>query len=114
DALNIIKRLGRAQSVRADFARLALDLLLNAGDANLEKFVQVRAENVEKLDPLDQRLGRVLRFFQNAPGEFKPAQLAIDEIPRIGTFPCRLLGRARPDWGGWLFHADFEAGFLHL
>ena len=84
DALNGVKRFRRAQSVRADIARLAFDLLLDAGDANLEKLVEVRAEDGEEFDPLDQRLRWILRFFQDAPVELEPAQLAIDEIFRRG------------------------------
>src|SRR3984893_5465220 len=61
DSLNIVKRLCRTQSIRPDPARLARNLLFDAGDAYLKEFVQVRTENGEKLDPLDQRLGRGLR-----------------------------------------------------
>ena len=43
-ALDGVERFGRAQSVRPDVARLALDLLLDAGDADLEKLIEVRAE----------------------------------------------------------------------
>ena len=43
-ALNGVERLRRAQAVRAHIARLALDLLLDARDANLEKLVEVRAD----------------------------------------------------------------------
>src|SRR6266404_9245022 len=80
DALNLIEGLGWAQTIRGDIARLAFDLLLDAGDADLEELVQVRAENGEKLNSFEQRLGRVLRFFKDATIEFEPAQLAIDEV----------------------------------
>ncbi len=83
-ALDGVEELGGAQAIGPHVARLAFDLLLDAGDADLEKFVEVRAEDGEELDPLDQRLGRVLRFLENAPVEFEPAQLAIDEIFRRG------------------------------
>ena len=58
----------------------AVDLLLDAGHADLEKLVEVRGEDGEELDPLQQRLGGVLRLLQHAPVELEPAQLAIDEI----------------------------------
>ena len=83
-ALDGVECLSRAQAVRADVARLALDLLFDARDANFEKLVQVRTENGQELDAFDQRLGRILRFLQNAPVEFEPAQLAINEIFRRG------------------------------
>ena len=83
DALDGLKNLGRAHSVRSNIARLARDLLLDAGDANLEKLVEVRAHNSEKLDPFEQRLGWVLRLFKDSAIKLKPAQLAIDEIFRL-------------------------------
>ena len=92
-ALDGVKGLGRRHSVRADIARFALDLLLDAGDANLEKLVEVRADDREKLDALDQRLGWVLRFFEDAPVELEPAQLAIDEILRGGKVRARAAPR---------------------
>ena len=90
ESLDGVECFRRAHAIRADIARLAFDLLLDAGDANLEKLVEIRAEDGEEFDPLDQRLRRVLRFFQNAPVELEPAQLAIDEIRRIGKIAFRL------------------------
>ena len=58
-------------------------MLFNTGDSDLEKFVEIGTEDAEKFHSLDQRLGRVLRFLQNAAIEFEPAQLAINEILRI-------------------------------
>jgi hypothetical protein len=57
--------------------------LLDARDTDLEKLVEVRAEDRKKLYPLDQRLGCVLRFLQNAPIKFEPAEFAVNEILRI-------------------------------
>ena len=84
DSPDAVECFGRTQSIGTDVARLALDLLFDSGDTNLEEFVQVRAENGEKLHSLDQRLRRVLRFFKDAAIKFKPAQLAVDEVCRIG------------------------------
>ena len=84
DALDRFKGRGRAHPIGSDVARLARDLLLDAGDANLEKLIEVRADDPEELDPFEQRLGRVLRFLQDAAVELEPAQLAVDEIFRIG------------------------------
>ena len=73
DVLNLIKRLGRTQSVRRHVARLALDLLFNAGNTDLKKLIQIRTDDTKELHPLDQRLRGVLRFLQNAAIELKPA-----------------------------------------
>ena len=89
-ALNGVKRLRRAQAIWPDVARFAFDLLLDTGNPDLKEFIQVGTENREKFYSLHQRLGRVLRFFQNAPVELEPAKLAIDEILRGGKF----LGRS--------------------
>jgi hypothetical protein len=83
-ALDGVKELGGTQAIGPHVARFAFDLLLDPGDANLEKFVEISAEDGEELHPLDQRLRRVLRFLENAPIEFEPTQLAIDEIFRRG------------------------------
>ena len=85
-ALDGVEGIGRRQSIGPDIARFAFDLLLDAGDADLEKFVEIGTEDGEEFYPLDQRLRRVLRFFQDAPVKLKPAQLAIDEIFRRGKF----------------------------
>jgi len=52
-ALNLIKCLGRTRAVRCDITRFALNLLLNAGNTDLEEFIQVRTEDAKKLQPLD-------------------------------------------------------------
>ncbi len=73
DALDRVEGLGWTQAVRGDVARFTLDLLFDACDANLEKLVQIRADNREELDALDERLRRILRFLEDAPVEFEPA-----------------------------------------
>ena len=73
DALDRVERFCRRHPVWADIARFALDLLLDPGDANLEELVKVRAEDRHELDALDQRLRRVLGFFENAPVKLEPA-----------------------------------------
>ncbi len=93
EPLNLIERFGRTQAIRGNIAGFAFDLLFDTGDADLEKFVQVRAENAKKLYSLDQRLGRVLRHFEDSSIEFEPAQLAVDEILRIAETLVRGLLR---------------------
>ena len=74
-----VERLARAHAVGAGVVRLVLDLLLEAGHAHLEEFVQVGGHDAEEAHALQQRLARVLRFFQHAAVEGQPAQLAVDE-----------------------------------
>ena len=89
-SLNSVERFRGRHPVGADLARLALNLLFDSSDANLEKLVQIVAEDGHEFDPLHQRLRWILRFFENAPVKFEPAQLAIDEIGRIGKIAFRL------------------------
>ena len=51
-SLNGVERFAGRHAVRSDLARLALDLLFNAGYANLEKFVEIVAEDGHELDSL--------------------------------------------------------------
>src|SRR5437764_7577530 len=46
-----VERFGRTQSIRADVAGFAFNLLLDAGNADLEELIQIRAENAEELYP---------------------------------------------------------------
>src|SRR6202171_5163501 len=111
NALDAIECLGRTQAIGPNVARRALDLLLDAGDANLEEFVEVGAEDGQKFYALDQWLGRVLRFLQDAPIELEPAQLAIDEILRRGkTRRLRLIPRRNYNR---LFGTRFSNRWLH-
>src|SRR5439155_8295901 len=112
--LNAIENLRRAQTVGTKFARLAFNLLFNSGNTDLEKLVEVRAEDRKKLDPLDQRLPLILRFFQDPPVELEPAQLAVDKIFGI----AKTLMRALYDlWSGdrigFLFSSGSGLSFRH-
>jgi hypothetical protein len=55
-----------------------LYLLLKAADADHEELVEVRLENRQEFQALQERNLTVLRFFQDAAVEFEPAQLAVD------------------------------------
>ena len=124
DAFDRFKRLRRTHPVGSDVARFARDLLLDAGDANLEKFIEIRADDPEKLDPLEQRLGRVLRFLEDAAIELEPAQLAVDEIFRGGKIGLRRrfvrrghrhdVVRRRGKLQGWRWMALVERCARHI
>ena len=62
--------------------RQAMHLGPQARDPDHHEFIEIAAENAEKLDPLQQWIGVVLGFFQHARVEFQPAQFAIDEVDR--------------------------------
>src|SRR5207244_8860174 len=112
--LNLIKRFGRTQSIRSNIARFAFDLLFNPSDADLEELVQVRAEDAKKLHPLDQRLGRILRFLENTTIELEPAQFAVDEIFRIAEPLVRRLLRGYRYNNGTFFRFDPGLRLRHI
>src|SRR5207244_962176 len=66
---------GGGQAVDAPRYNVRFDLLLDAGDADFEKFVEVRGNNAEKLDALQEWIARIESFIKHALVEFQPAQL---------------------------------------
>ena len=68
---------------------LVLDLLLDAGDADLEEFIEIGGDDAEKAEAFEQRLAFVLGFLQYAAIEGQPAQLAVDVELRIGEVGSR-------------------------
>ncbi|MNR09228.1 hypothetical protein D3C85_1254210 [compost metagenome] len=68
----------RLQTIGARLFTGEGDLLLQAGDANLEELVQVAGEDQQKLQPLQQWIGLVQRLFQHADVELQLRQLAMD------------------------------------
>src|SRR5216117_174671 len=112
--LDAIEYFRGAQPVRANIARLALNLLFDSGDANLEELVQIRTDDGEKLDPLDERLSLILRFFENAAVKLEPAQLAVDKIFRVPKTIMRSLYDFRSgDGGALLFGSGGGLRFRH-
>ncbi len=67
----------------------SFDLLLQAGDADLEELVQVAADDAQEPQPLEQRHRRVLGLRQHAPVELEQAELAVEEVLR-GEFFCHV------------------------
>jgi hypothetical protein len=57
---------------------LRADLLLEAADALLEELVDVRADDREELDALEQRQPVILRLVQHPPAEVEVGQLAVE------------------------------------
>ena len=113
--LDPIAYLRRAQPIRTNVACLALNLLFDARDANLEELIQIRTDDGKKLDPLNERLPLILRFFQDAAVELEPAQLAVDEIFWLAKTLMRgLLRRLNSDRADFLFGSSSGLGFGHL
>ena len=71
-----------------------LDALQDAGDADFDELIQVAGRNGEELDPLQQRIGGVLRLFQHPLVELQPGLVAAEEevLHRLGRglLGCRL------------------------
>jgi len=77
-----VDRLRGRQPVRAGLDEAGVDLVMDAGDADLEELVQVRAPDRGQLDALQQRLSRILDELQDAVVEVQPRQLAA-EVQRL-------------------------------
>ena len=72
-------RLGGSEPVGACVQIAGVDAALQLGHAHHEKLVQVRAEDGEKLHPLEERHLGILRLFEHPAVELEPRQLSIDE-----------------------------------
>lgn len=59
------QRLGGAEAVRPASAGVDLGHLLQAGNANLEKLIEIGAGNAQKFQPLQQRNPIILRLGQH-------------------------------------------------
>ncbi len=91
--LDRAKGLRRRAAVGAALHHVAFDLLLQSRDADLEKLIEIRARDREKLHALEQRIGRIERLVQDPLIELEPAQLAAEKVRRRERFhaaPCRL------------------------
>ena len=68
---------GRAETVGTVNIASVVDELLEGRDAYFEELVQVRTDDGEEFEPLEQRLGRVLSLFENALIKLQPTKLTI-------------------------------------
>ena len=74
-----LERLGRRQAVRGGGLVAVADLPLEARHPHHEELVEVRAEDGEELDALEERHRFVGGLLEHAGVELEPRQLAIDE-----------------------------------
>ena len=86
-----IELLCGGEAVRACRHRLRLQQLFEAGHANLEKFIEIRGNDAEELQALEEGMLRILGFLEHATVELQPARLAV-EVPLAldGAFPLWL------------------------
>ena len=73
-----VQGLGRRESIGTHRRCFSADHALQAGDADHEELVQVRAHDCEELHPLEQRDGRVEGLLEHALVELQPRELAVD------------------------------------
>ena len=71
---------GDGQAVGARLIRAEFEALLEAGDADLEEFVEIVRGDAQELEPLEQRDLLVERLREHALVEFEQRQLAIDVV----------------------------------
>ena len=90
---NARQRLVRLQAVGAGLLAGEVDLLLQAGNADLEELVQVAGEDQQELQTLQQRVGLVQRHVQHADVELQLGQLAVDVQAGVVQVAHRRHGR---------------------
>jgi hypothetical protein len=115
DALHTLM-LGESASVEVmGEVEAFLEALQDAGDADLDELIKVAGSDGEKFNALEQGVGGVVGFFEDAAVELEPALVAIDEPATqwcCGTFRGaaeRSAGRRLRRYG--LFpdsHASYE------
>ena len=77
-----------------------LELLTQAGDADLEELVEVAREDRQELDPLEQRIPRVARLVEHPGVELQPRELAVEVGVRAFGPRRAALTEAGDAWAG--------------
>ena len=75
--------LGREEPVGRGLGDAARDLLLQPGDPDHEELVEVRADDAEELEALEERQRAIARLLEDALVELEPRELAVDEETRV-------------------------------
>jgi hypothetical protein len=65
-----------SEAVVTGFTITVLDALHEAGLTNFDVFIEIGSGDGEKLDPFEQRIGRVFSFFEDAAIELHPGVVA--------------------------------------
>ena len=66
-------------AVGAGVAVSLLDLLQEAGEADLDELVEIARGDGQEFHALEERIRRIARFFENALVELQPREVAIQE-----------------------------------
>jgi len=66
------------------------DLLQQSGDANHKKFVQIGADDRQKLDALEQRIARIASLFEDPALKLEEAQFWIQVERKLSRSHARL------------------------
>jgi hypothetical protein len=77
-----VEHLGGPAAIGTRFRQPELDLLLEPSDANLEELVEVRGDDGDEAQPLEQRHRVVGRLRQHAALEREDAELAVEKLGR--------------------------------
>ena len=72
--------LARRHAVRSSKGGVELNLLLESGDAHLEEFVHIAADDAQELQAFQQWVALIFRLRQHAPVESEQAQLTVEVI----------------------------------
>ncbi len=106
----LVDHLRRRPAVRARVAEAGVDLVVQAGDADHEELVEVRAEDRRELQPLEQRLVGLLGELEDALVERQPGELAVVvELGIVEVGRRRRLGDGRRDRSDRLLLGHREA-----
>ena len=79
-----VERFTRRPAIETALDHVALHLLFEPGDADLEELVEIGGCDGKEFDPFQQRRCEVSRLVEHALVEFQPAQLAVEEMHREG------------------------------
>jgi hypothetical protein len=100
------QHLGRGAGVGRRLGQAELDRLLQPRDADLEELVEVRGDDGDEAQALEQRHRLVRGLREHAPVEREQAELAVEELRRRGDSAVhRLLGSANRHCKIFGFHA---------
>ena len=72
-----------SEAVRPGLRVAVFDLLHHSGDADFKEFVQIAGADGKELEPLERRIGLILRLLKDAAIEGQPRGLSIDVIGRV-------------------------------
>ncbi len=85
-AVDHLKLFMRRMTVDRQYAHAFADLALQAGDTHHVEFIEIVGRNRQEAQAFQQRMARVLGFFNDALVEGQPAQFTIDIERRVQRF----------------------------